>query len=142
MRISEAGLNLIKSFEALRLKAYMPTIHDVPTIGYGHTRGVQMGDECTEEEADQYLRDDLADAEATVNHYVEPDITQNQFDALTSLVFNIGAGNFRSSTLLRLLNAGNLDGAAKQFGVWVRQAHVTLAGLTRRRSAERELFNA
>ena len=140
MKISDEGLALIKSFEGLRLEAYMPTPDDVPTIGYGHTKGVQMGDSCTEEQATEWLREDCADAEECVNKFVRVPLAQNEFDALVSLTFNIGCGAFKGSTLLKLLNNADYDGAAAQFPRWSKQAGNTLAGLVRRREAERRMF--
>ena len=142
MNISDAGLSLIKSFEGCRLTAYLPTPQDVPTIGYGSTRGVTLGDTCTQAEADQMLREDCSEAEGCVSMAVDVDLTQHQFDALVSLVFNIGCGAFRGSTLLKLLNAGDFDAAQHQFSRWDKQAGKVLAGLTRRRAAEAALFAA
>lgn len=140
MKISDAGLDLIKAYEKLRLEAYMPTPDDVPTIGYGHTRGVKMGDTCTEEQALEWLREDCSEAESCVNRFVRVPMTQNEFDALVSLTFNIGCGAFKGSTLLKLLNNADFDGAAAQFPRWNKQAGKELAGLTRRRNDERRMF--
>jgi lysozyme len=140
VKISDKGLDLIKSFESLRLEAYMPTPNDVPTIGYGHTKGVQMGDTCTEQDATDWLRDDCAEAENCINKAVRVPITQNEFDALVSLVFNIGCPAFSGSTLLKLLNNHDFDGASLQFTRWNKQDGQAVAGLTRRREAERVLF--
>lgn len=141
MNISEAGLDLIKSFESFQAKAYMPTAEDVPTIGYGHTAFVKMGDTCTEAQACLWLREDCAGAEKCVGDNVRVPLNQNEFDALVSLVFNIGCGAFKSSTLLRLLNARDYDGASDQFRRWNRQAGKELAGLTSRRAAEERMFS-
>ena len=140
METSAAGRALIESFEGLRLDAYLPTPNDVPTIGYGHTDGVKLGDVCTQADADEFLSEDLRAFELAVEMCVSVELTQNQYDALVSFVFNVGAGNFKSSTLLRLLNAGNVQGAADQFLVWDRQAGIVLPGLLKRRTAERALF--
>jgi lysozyme len=140
MTTSDAGRAFIETFEGLRTTAYMPTPHDVPTIGYGHTLGVKMGDTCTQAEADEMLAEDLRVAELVLETLVEVDLNQNQIDALVSFVFNVGAGNFKSSTLLKLLNQSDFDGAADQFLRWDKQAGVELAGLTKRRAAERSLF--
>lgn len=140
MRVAGPGLEIIKDSEQLRLSAYLPTPVDVPTIGYGHTRGVKLGDTCTPEQAEQWLREDCAEAESAVGTLVKAPINQNQFDALVSLVFNIGGGNFASSTLLRKLNAGDYAGAADEFPRWNKQAGVVLGGLVKRRARERELF--
>lgn len=142
MKTSDAGLGLIKQFEGCRLDAYMPTPDDVPTIGYGHTLGVKMGDTCTQEQATEWLRADVAGAERCANNSVAVALTQSQFDALVSFVFNLGCGALRSSTLLKLLNQGDDAGAALQFGRWNHQGNKELAGLTRRRAAETELFLA
>lgn len=142
MKTSQAGVDLIKSFEGLRRAAYLPTPQDVPTIGYGHTGAdVRLGDRITEAEAEALLRRDLVEAEATVNRVVTRQIKQHQFDALVSLVFNIGSGDFRSSTLLRLLNAGDFKGAGEQFLRWDKQKGKALAGLTRRRASEKTMFD-
>lgn len=141
MRISLKGLNLIKQHEQLRLVAYLPTVNDVPTIGYGHTKGVKMGDTCTEAQALQWLDEDCAWAQKEVND-LNVILTQNQFDALTSFVFNVGATNFRSSTLRKLLIAGEFDTAVGQFKRWNKQKGVVLNGLTKRRKEEEELFKS
>jgi len=140
MKISDEGLELIKSYERLILGAYMPTPNDVPTIGYGHTKGVKMGDTCTPEQADTWLREDCEEAEACIAKHVTVPLMQNEFDALVSLVFNIGCGAFKASTLLRLLNANDFDAAQEQFKRWNKQAGKELAGLTRRRADEERMF--
>lgn len=140
MKVGAAGLALIKGYEKLRLVAYLPTADDVPTIGYGHTRGVKMGDTCTEPQALEFLRQDCADAEWAINTRVTVPLNQCQFDALVSLVFNIGGSNFAASTLLRKLNAGDYAGAADQFPRWNKQKGKVLNGLTERRGRERALF--
>ena len=90
MNIGSAGITLIKDFEKLELVAYMPTPDDVPTIGYGHTKGVKLGDTCTEEQAEAWLLEDLSDAQTCVNKRIAGiNITQNQFDAAVSLCFNM-----------------------------------------------------
>ncbi len=94
----------------------------------------------TGQQADAFLREDLAVAELAVNTNVKAQMSQGQFDALVSFVFNVGAGNFVRSTLLRKLNAGDYDGAVAEFGCWVFAGKTVLPGLVRRRAAERELF--
>lgn len=142
MKTSDAGRSLIKGHEGIRLEAYPDpgTGGDPWTIGYGHTKGVRQGDTCDEAQADAWLIDDLADAEECVSTAVEVDLSQQQFDALVSFVFNVGCSAFRNSTLLRLLNQSNYDGAAQQFGRWNKAAGNVLAGLTRRRHDEANLF--
>lgn len=139
MKISDAGLELIKSFEGLYLKAYLCPAK-VWTIGYGHTLGVMPGDVITKDQAEALLRKDLEQFEAVVNRSVSVPITQAQFDSLVSLCYNIGAKAFVTSTLLKKLNAGDYAGAATEFDRWNKAGGVILPGLVRRRKKERELF--
>lgn len=136
------NLDIIKRHEGLRLEAYMPTPNDVPTIGYGHTKGVKMGMRITNAQAEEYLKQDIAWAQDAVNSLVKVRLTQNQFDALVSFVFNVGASAFTKSTLLRMLNGGDYQGAADQFLRWDKQGGKVLRGLTKRRAEERALFLA
>ena len=140
MTFNEAGLQLLKNFEGCRLTAYMPTPNDVPTIGYGDTEGVSMGMTITQEEADTRLMNAVTEFSNGVTKLVECPLSDNQFSALVCFAYNVGLGALGASTLLRLLNAGDDDAAAEQFGRWNKQAGQVLAGLTRRREAERELF--
>lgn len=148
MNLSDSGLSAIKSHERLRLQAYPdPGSKDgLPvTIGYGSTRRMdgatwQLGDTITEAQALTLLRRDVSEAESAVNRLVKVPLSQSQFDALVSFVFNVGAGAFKGSTLLRLLNAGDYTGAAAQFARWVNNDGKPLAGLVRRRNAERAMF--
>ncbi len=139
MKISEKGLALIKQFEGLRLHAYLCAA-GVPTIGYGHTKGVEMDDAITEEQAEHLLQEDLREFELAIQRLVHISITQNQFDALVSLVFNIGVDNFKKSTLLKKVNARDTSGAANEFNKWVFAGKKKLEGLVKRRNAERLLF--
>lgn len=136
---SQTGINLIKSFESLQLKAYQDSV-GVWTIGYGHTSGVYEGMTITELQAEAYLRSDLTTAENAVNTKVTYSIVQHQFDALVSFTFNVGTSNFGSSTLLKKLNAGDVSVAADQFDVWIYAGGKVLNGLVNRRVAEKELF--
>lgn len=147
MKTNDAGVALIKQFEGLRLNAYADPAHGwaVPTIGYGHTSAagaplVKKGMTITAEEAEAILRRDLGQYEAAVLDAVKVPITTNQFAALVSFTFNVGPGNLLPSTLLKKLNAGDYAGAADQFGRWNKADGKTLAGLTKRRAAERALF--
>jgi len=141
MKTSEKGFELIKHFEGLRLHAYQCSAH-VWTIGYGHTAGVQPGDNIIAEQADAFLRQDITESERNVGRYVTAPLTQGQFDALVSFVFNLGAGNLHSSTLLKKLNAGDYSGAAEEFPRWVNAGGKKLPGLVQRREAEKALFEA
>ena len=139
MRTSRKGIEFIKAHEGLRLDAYLCPA-GVPTIGYGHTYNVKMGDRITEEQAEMLLIGDLIVAETEVNRYGF-DLTQNQFDALVSFVYNVGAGNFRSSTLLkRLKDNPNDPDIANQFKRWVYGNGKVLPGLVRRRNEEAKLY--
>lgn len=144
MKISNNGLNVIKEFEGLRLKAYDDGV-GVWTIGYGTIRypsatRVKRGDTITEAQAEEYLRHDVSRFENAVNKLVKVKLNQNQFDALVSFTYNLGESSLASSTLLRKLNAGDFVGAAKEFLRWNRAGGKVMAGLTRRRKAEHDLF--
>ena len=139
MNYSENGLKLTEQFEGCRLEAYLDQA-GIPTIGYGHIGGVRMGDKCTQQQAEKWLLEEVKNAEDAVNDLVQVPLTQNQFDALVDFVYNLGAGNFEKSTLLRRLNKGDYQGAAEQFGVWNRAGGFVRNGLTRRRMVEKELF--
>jgi lysozyme len=118
MEISTVGLALTKSFEGLRLTAYRDGA-GVLTNGYGHTGpDVHEGQTVTEFQAEAWLRADMADAVACVNTHITVTITQGQFDALSDFAFNAGRGSLIESTLLRLVNAGKMNEAAAQFGLW------------------------
>ena len=131
-----------KDFEGCRLTAYPdPGTGGAPfTIGYGHILGVQEGDTCTQDQADEWLLDDLHDAIATVQNDVIVPLNDNELSALVDFVFNVGGKNFAGSTLLRLLNTGQYEQAAAEFGKWNHASGHVLAGLTRRRAAEAALF--
>lgn len=142
MKTSSNGREQIAAHEGLRLVAYPdPGTGGEPwTIGVGHTGGVKPGQRITHEQALQFLAEDLWIAEAAVSSKVTAPLTQNQFDALVSLVFNIGAGAFGGSTLLRLLNLRDYAGAAAQFLRWNKAGGREMPGLTRRRADERDRF--
>ena len=139
MRTSQKGVSLIKAFEGLRLKAYQDSV-GVWTIGYGATRGVSAAMSITAEQAERMLQNDLGRFEPDLDRLVQVPLSQNQWDALMSFVYNLGAANLGSSTLLKLLNSGDYAGAAEQFPRWNKAGGQVLAGLTKRRAAERQLF--
>lgn len=144
MKIGKAGLDIIKLYEqgpdgGPALEAYLCPAR-VWTIGWGHTKGVHYGMHATVEQCEQWIVEDCADAEKAVNDLVKVPLTQNQFDALVSFVFNIGRGNLANSTLLRLLNAGDYAGAAGQFPRWNKSKGRILNGLVARRADEKALF--
>lgn len=139
MRTSQRGLSLIKSFEGLRLLAYRDAV-GVWTIGYGATRGVKAGMSITQEQAERMLLNDVQRFEPEVERLVKVPLTGNQWDALVSFTYNLGAANLEQSTLLRLLNHGDYAGTAEQFPRWNKAGGKVLPGLVRRREAERALF--
>lgn len=130
---------LIKSFEGLELEAYLCPA-DIWTIGYGHTGDVKEGDTITKAEAGDLLDKDLEKFRSGVNRCVKVPLNENQFGALVSFAYNVGIGSLQSSTLLKLLNAGDYDAAADQFPRWNKSGGKVLTGLTRRREAERAVF--
>lgn len=139
MKIGTKGLALIKRFEGLRLKAYLCPAK-VWTIGYGSTGAhVKPGMEITESQAEQLLRDDLSRFEKAVSN-AAPGASQDQFDAMVSLAFNIGIAGFQKSSVLRLHKAGRHTGAAESFALWNKGGGKVLAGLVRRRADEAHLY--
>lgn len=162
--INQAGLDLIKSFEGIvdgdpttvNYDAYLDPI-GIWTIGWGHAivvgndflRGPQNRAQAralypggiTLEQAEALLRADLMDTCRDVESLVGVTITDNQFAALISFAFNLGVGNLKKSTLLRLVNAKDFSGAAGEFQKWNKAGGKVLAGLTRRRAAEAALFS-
>jgi lysozyme len=141
MKINKAGIALIKQFEGFRATAYKCPA-DVLTIGYGFTKGVKQGDKMTLAFAEGRLIKELEEYEACVDKAVKVNITANQFSALVCFVFNIGCGAFTKSTLLKKLNAGDKAGASLEFLRWNKAGGKVLAGLTKRRNAEMQLFNS
>lgn len=140
---SQLGIDLIKSFEGFRAETYSCPA-GIPTIGYGTTKidGIEIpfGLVVTEEDAELLLKEDLVKFEHVINSLVKVELTQNQFDSLVCFVYNIGEGNFKKSTLLKLLNSGEFEKASNEFPRWNKANGKVLDGLTRRRSAERDLF--
>lgn len=140
-KCSENGLKLIESFEGCRLESYQDSV-GIWTIGYGHIKGIQQGMTCTQEQAEEWLSQDVQTASAAVNRLVTEPISQNEFDALVSFVFNLGVRSLENSTLLKLLNSGDHTGAADQFKRWDRAGGNEIDGLLRRRNAEADLFRS
>lgn len=143
MKISEAGIHLIKMFEGLELQSYQD-IAGVWTIGYGHTETAGPNQKINEREAEELLRRDLGPRERAVEQLVSVPLNQNEFDALVSFVFNVGADAFKNSTARKRLNRNDRMGAAEAITWWnkatVRGVLREVRGLTRRRAAERALF--
>ena len=139
MKISEEGKALIKKFEGCELEAYQCP-ERVWTIGYGHTKGVQQGDVWSQANADEMLDIELEEFEGYINELVEVQLEQHQFDALVAWVYNLGAGNLISSTLLIKLNAGDYEDVPHEIQRWNKANGEVLEGLVRRRKAEALLF--
>jgi GH24 family phage-related lysozyme (muramidase) len=139
MNISEEGKSLIKKFEGCKLEAYLDAVN-VPTIAYGRTKNVKMGDVCTQEQAEAWLDEELHEYEGYVKDQVNVNLEQYQFDALVSWVYNLGPTNLSKSTLLKVLNDGKYNDVPAQIRRWNKAGGNVLEGLTRRREAEALLF--
>ncbi|AYH32979.1 lysozyme [Pectobacterium parmentieri] len=144
MQISNNGINLIKQFEGCRLTAYQDSV-GVWTLGYGWTQPVdgkpiRRGMKIDAATAERLLKTGVVQYERAVNQLVRVSITQNQFDALVSFTYNLGSRSLSTSTLLKNLNGGDISSAAAEFMKWNHAGGKVLAGLTRRREAERALF--
>jgi GH24 family phage-related lysozyme (muramidase) len=137
--INSFGLKLIKTFEGLELNAYQDAV-GVWTIGYGHTKTAKKGMTISEAQAEELLKADLNLFEVAVADAIKVTLEDNQFSALVSFAFNLGPRNLSRSTLLKLLNSGDIQGAADEFPRWNKAGGQVLLGLTRRRNAERALF--
>lgn len=143
MKISDKGIALIKSFEGCKLTAYPDpgTGGDPWTIGYGHTGPeVVPGLVIDQVDADAYLKNDVQNFEDCVESALFIEVTQDQFDALVCFAYNVGCKALSGSTLIKLMNNGDADAAAAQFAKWNKAGGRVMAGLTRRREAERDLF--
>lgn len=144
--LSAAGINFIELLEGLKLKAY-PDSKGLPTIGIGTTRypdgtKVKLGDTCTKAQAYEWFRFDIARFEAFVNRVIKVPLNQNQFDALVSLVYNIGETNFTASSVDDKLNAKQFDAALKTWLLYVNSGGKKIDGLVNRRQAEVKLFKS
>lgn len=144
MRASDNAKALIKSYEGLRLKAYKCPAN-VWTIGYGHTKGVTPGMVINRQGAEELFNKDLYDiAEYPISdifYKAKVTLTQNQFDALCSFVYNVGMGNFKKSTLLRKALANPKDKSIYcEFMKWNKAGGREIAGLTNRRKREADLY--
>ena len=138
-RISDIGLKKLKEFEGLRKEAYYDAA-GVPTIGYGHTHGVRMGDVISEYWAEMFLKADLYDVEKQVDS-LGLDLNQPQFDALVSFAFNLGFYKLKTSTLLKTIReGGSMRAIKKEFKRWVYAGGKKLKGLERRREWEARRF--
>jgi lysozyme len=144
MKTSPSGLELVKEFEGLRLKAYKCPAA-VWTVGFGHTSAagdpvVTSGLVITKAEAEEILKCDLVQYEDAVRKLVKVVLTQSQFDALVSFTYNVGEAQFSRSTLLKRVNAGRFDEVPAEFMKWIKGGGRELPGLVRRRRAEVKLW--
>lgn len=139
-QINQLGLNLIKNFEGCKLSSYKD-IGGILTIGYGHTgTDVSVGQSINQDQAILLLKNDLIKFECGVEKLVKIPINDNKFSALICFAYNIGLGNLQNSTLLKKLNKNDINGASNQFLVWNKVNGKLIAGLARRREAEKTLF--
>lgn len=140
MIYSDRGFELTKQFEGCKLIAYQDQV-GVWTIGYGHTENVKQGDTCTQVQAELWLREDVQDCIDAINKFCKVNLNQSQFDALVDFAFNLGIGALLKSTLWKKLNAGDYQGAAREFERWDMAGGKHVPGLLRRRLAEKFEFN-
>lgn len=139
--VNDKGIRMVKQWESLRLTAYLDKKKNgVWTIGYGHTKTAKPGMKITAEEAEKLLQSDLYDARSTVDRLVQVPLSDNQFAALVSLVFNIGEPQFKRSTLLKRLNKGDYSAVPYELMKWVYDDGVRVQGLANRRAAEAGLW--
>ncbi len=140
LHVSSACVGIVKYFEGFEPVAYLDPV-GIITLGFGETLGVQPGDTITEEEAAEKLVKRLDnDFAKFIRSYVQVPLTQYQFDALASFIYNVGGGAFQGSTLLEKLNKGDYEGAAHEFPKWKFAGGKVLKGLENRRKAEQALF--
>ena len=145
LKISDEGLAHIKRWEGYELEVYDDGVGYL-TAGVGHLlsedekKKLKLGDRVTEEQVDGWLKEDIKEAEEAVRRYAHVELTQGQFDSLVSFTFNVGENALRKSSLLRLLNAGQVEDAADEFERWVYAKGRKLRGLVARREAEQKLF--
>jgi lysozyme len=139
MKISQKGIDLIKKFEGCKLYAYRDSV-GIATIGYGHIKGVKMGMSITQQQAETFLKDDIKPVETSLNG-MGINYTQGQFDALTSWIFNLGQGNFKSSTMYKYIVARKSDlEITDQMVKWHNAGGKPLIGLKKRRCDEANMF--
>ena len=139
MNTSAEGIALIKKFEGCELEAYQCSA-GVWTIGYGHTKDVEEGDTISKDQAEEMLVEELHEYENYINEYVNVALSQNQFDALVSWVYNLGPANLKASTMLKVLNEGKYEDVPYQMKRWNKAGGKVLDGLVRRREAEALLY--
>jgi lysozyme len=142
--MNEKGEKIVKDSEGCKLKAYLCPAR-IPTIAWGATRyedgsKVKLGDTITLERAEKLFKTLINEFETDVKKLIKVEVNENQLSALVSFAYNVGIGNLKNSTLLKKVNAGDFQGASKEFDKWVYSNGKKLAGLIRRRQAEKALF--
>lgn len=138
-RCKISGIELIKEFEGFREEAYQCEAGKW-TIGYGHTKEVKEGDRVNREDAERILKDEIKKYEGAISRNVKAPLTLEQYNVLTSFVYNIGIGAFKESTLLKKLNNRDYQGAGNEFDRWIKANGKVSKGLVRRRAREKEMF--
>lgn len=138
--MNKEGIELLKSFEGWSPVAYIPVPGDVPTIGYGFTHGVKMGDKMSRQQGEARLKKEVAKYADGVLKVCMVTPNDNQHAALTCFAFNVGLAGFAKSTVLKAHNRGDEQSASRAFGLWNKSGGVVYAGLTRRRAAEAALY--
>ena len=136
LSLSAAGLLSLAGYEGFRDEAYIPVEGDVPTIGFGSTAGVQLGDKITVTEGLERLYRDVGKAESAIGRCVTVPLTQGEYDAYTSFAFNVGSSAFCGSTLVKKLNSGDYPGACAELKRWVYSGGRKVDGLVKRRESE------
>ena len=139
LSLSAVGLLTIAKWEGFSDKAYIPVVGDVPTIGFGSTEGVKMGDTITVPKALERLMRDVGVAESAIGRCVKVPLSQGEYTAFTSFSYNVGTSAFCSSTLVKKLNAGDYVGACAELKRWVYVDGRRVQGLVNRREAEYRL---
>lgn len=136
LSLSAAGLVGILNYEGFADTAYIPVSGDVPTIGFGSTKGVKLGDTITPEQAIERAYRDIRNTESAIHKCVHVPLSMSEYDAFTSLAYNIGTSAFCSSTLVKKLNAGDYEGACAEIKRWVYVKGQVVPGLVNRREKE------
>lgn len=139
MTLNQAGVDLIKQFEGCQVEVYKDVV-GLLTVGWGHRTNLPLGVTITQELADTLLQQDLAAVQRQLHSCLTTSLTDNQFSALVSFVYNLGINRLEGSTLLTKINSGELTSAADEFLKWDHAGGIVVLGLLRRRSAERTLF--
>lgn len=136
LSLTAAGLVSLANFEGFSGEAYIPVPGDVPTIGFGSTSGVEMGDKISVPEALERLMRDVEMTEDAIGQCVKVPLSQGEYDAYTSFIFNVGGNAFCASTLVKKLNAGDYPGACLELKRWVYVDGKVVHGLVKRRNME------